>query len=570
MRAGDSPTGHRTGVASLATALALALAAPRAAATAPSADTRFHFVDVAAEAGLDRVILAGRPGKDHLLDSAGNGVAWLDYDGDGQLDAYLVNGWRLAGEQVVERGRNALYRNRGDGTFTDVTDATGTGGNGQWGCGVAVADYDDDGWCDLLVTQFGSNLLLRNRGDGTFADVTGSAGVQAPTWNTGAAFFDADGDRDLDLYVAGYVEATMDEVLATRPALLWKGVAMVAVGPFGLTGAVDRFFLADGSGRFRDATEAAGLTDRARAFGFAVLATDVEADGDIDLYVANDSDPNYLYRNDGTGRFEEVGLWTGVALDGDGRAQAGMGAAVGDVNGDLVPDLVVTNFAEDATTLYRGLGGGLFEDASADCGVAAPTYMSLSWGTALVDLDRDGDQDLVITNGHIYPQVDEHPEVDHAYRQRNQLLENDGEGHFTDVTGSAGPGFAPARSSRGLAAGDYDSDGDLDLLISHLDEAPSLLRNDSPGSSWLTVVLHPRPGDGPEIGARVTVTASGRRQVRELASSGSFLSAHDPRLHFGLGAAAAIDSVEVRWPDGSRTVRRAVEPGRFLAIERGP
>ena len=525
---------------------------------------------MAAEAGLDRVILAGRPGKDHLLDSAGNGVAWLDYDGDGQLDAYLVNGWRVAGQQVVERGKNALYRNRGDGTFVDVTDATGTGGNGQWGCGVAVADYDDDGRPDLLVTQFGANLLLHNQGNGTFADVTESAGVQVPTWNTGAAFFDADGDRHLDLYVAGYVQATMDEVLATRPTLPWKGVAMVAVGPFGLTGAVDRFFLGDGAGHFRDATEAAGLTDRARAFGFAVLATDVDVDGDPDLYVANDSDPNYLYRNDGTGRFEEVGLWTGVALDGGGRAQAGMGAAVGDVNGDLLPDLVVTNFAEDATTLYRGLGGGLFEDASAECGIAAPTYMSLSWGTVLVDLDRDGDQDLVIANGHIYPQVDQHLEADHAYRQRNQLLANDGTGHFADVTGSAGPGFATAHSSRGLAAGDYDNDGDLDLLISHLDEAPSLLRNDSQGGNWLTVVLPPRPGDGPEIGARVTVSAGGRRQVAESASSGSYLSVNDPRLHFGLGAAATVDSVEVRWPDGSRTVRRALEPGHFLDIERRP
>jgi hypothetical protein len=528
----------------------------------------FHFVDVAPEAGVTRVVLAGRPDKDHLLDSAGTGAAWLDYDRDGLLDAYIVNSWTLAGSEITERGRNALYRNRGDGTFEDVTDRAGVDGEGHWGAGVAVADYDDDGWPDILVTSFGPTVLYRNRGDGTFENVAARAGIESPGWNTGAAFFDADGDSDLDLYIAAYIDCTLEEVLDARSTLDWKGVDKVAVGPFGLEGARDHFYRSDGDGTFTDVTVEAGFEDLALGYGFAVRAADLDGDGDLDVYVANDSDANYFYRNEGDGTFKEVGLWTGPAFDAGGAAQAGMGVAVGDPNADGAVDLLVTNFSEDFTTLYHGDGSGFFEDVSDATGIGPLTYPWLSWGALLADLDNDGDQDAVIANGHIYPQVDRHPEYELTYAQKNLLLENDGTGRFIDVTDEAGPGFAKVQSSRGLAAGDYDNDGDLDLLITQLDEPPVLLRNDSATGSWLTVVLEVPPGEGTAIGTRVVVEAGGQTRFRDLASSDSYLSVHDPRLHFGLGSARVADRVEVVWPDGSRTVLEDVEVDRFVTIRK--
>jgi hypothetical protein len=515
----------------------------------------FRFVDVSQEAGLDRIVHAGRPGKDHLLDSAGTGAAWLDYDQDGRVDLYVVNGWLLDGSRVVEEGKNVLYRNRGDGTFEVVTDRAGVDGAGNWGSGVAVADYDDDGRPDLLVTTFGPTLLYRNRGDGTFEEVAERAGIQSPGWNTGAAFFDADGDGDLDLYVAAYIDQTLEQVLEAERTLDWKGKDKVALGPFGLDGAVDHFFLSSGDGTFRETTEAAGLADLGEGYGFGVRAADFDLDGDADVYVANDSDANYLYRNEGGGKFKETGLWSGSAFDAGGAAQAGMGVAVGDANGDGLLDIFVTNFSEDFSTLYVGEGAGFFRDASDESGIGAATYLPLSWGTVFADLDLDGDLDLVVANGHIYPQVDRHPEFEMSYAQRNQLLENLGDGRFADVTEAAGPGFALVQSSRGLAAADYDDDGDLDLLFTGLDVAPVLLRNESARrGAWLTVVLEEGAGDGPTIGTRVVVRAGGRTFVRDAASGESFLSVHDPRLHFGLGDVERVERIEVHWPDGEVAV----------------
>ncbi len=528
------------------------------------------FVDVARQAGLTRVILSGRPNKAHVLDSAGTGVAWLDYDRDGHLDAYIVNGWKLTGSNVEEKGRNALYRNRGDGTFEDATTKAGVGGEGRWGCGVAVADFDNDGWPDILITNFGPNILYRNRGDGTFENVAARAGIESPGWNTGAAFLDADADGDLDLYVASYIDCTLDEVLAARPILSWKGVDKVALGPFGLKGAPDHFFLSDGRGRFTDATESAGLTDRALAYGLGVRAADFDRDGDLDIFVANDSNANYLYRNEGNATFTETGLWSGAAFDAHGAAQAGMGVTVGDADGDALLDIFVTNFSEDFATLRKGDGAGFFEDVSAPSGVGQATFKPLKWGTVFADLDNDGDQDLVVANGHIYPQVDRHPQFGLTYAQRNLLLENDGRGRFKDATSRAGSGFAALGLSRGLAAGDYDNDGDLDLLIAHLDAAPSLLRNDSERGSWLAVELSVPPGDDTAIGALVSVTAGGRTLVRDLASSDSYLSAHDPRLSFGLGAADMVERIDVRWPDGSHSTRDNLPANQLVKITRAP
>jgi hypothetical protein len=534
----------------------------------PPAAGRFHFVNVAAAAGITRVTWAGRPGKDHLLDSAGTGAAFLDYDRDGRLDVYVVNGWRLDGSRLVERGRHALYRGLPDGTFRDVTDQAGVAGEGQWGAGVAVADYDADGWPDLFVTHFGPNVLYRNRGDGTFENVAGRLGIEAPGWNTGAAFFDADGDGDLDLYVASYIACTPEEVLAARPTLDWKGLEKVAVGPFGLTGAPDHFFRSEGGRRFVDATAAAGFSDRGRAYGFAVRAADFDDDGDLDLYVANDSDPNYLYRNEGNGTFREIGVWSGCALDANGAAQASMGVAIGDATGDGPLDIFVTNFSEDFSTLYRGLGGGLFDDASEETGIGPATFLPMSWGTALADFDNDGDLDLVVASGHIYPQIDRHPEILGTFKQRNLLLENR-EGHFVDVTAQAGPGFETVESSRGLAVGDYDNDGDLDILITNLDAPPDLLRNEGRIGSWLEVACEVPGGSAIPIGTTVTVTAGGRRQRRDIAAGDSYVSSHDSRLHFGLGDAATAGVIDVRWPDGSHTVRRDVAARQLITIRKG-
>ena len=560
-------------------AVGAALGPAPSPARAAGAPAPFHFVDVAARRGLTRVLEAGRPGKDHLLDSAGAGAAFLDYDGDGRLDVYLVNGWRLEGDKVVARGKNALYHQKADGTFEDVTDEAGVGGEGEWGSGVAVADYDNDGRPDILVTNFGRNVLYRNLGHGRFQNVAAEKGVESPGWNTGAAFFDADGDGWLDLYVAQYIEASLDDVLKARRTLWWRGLEQVAFGPFGLKGAPDHFFR-NVKGRFVEATEEAGLKDLALGFGFAVRAADFDDDGHPDLYVANDSDPNYLYRNDGTGHFRETGVPSFAAFDANGAAQASMGVAVGDVDGDGILDLFVTNFSEDFSTLYKGLGGAFFEDVSKATGVGPLTYRPLSWGTAMADLDNDGDLDLVVANGHIYPQIDAHPELIGTYRQRNLLLENrrlrddapagaPPETLFRDATDAAGPGFQTERANRGLAVGDFDNDGRLDILITALDSPPALLHNEGPPGSWLTVVCEIPGGTAIPIGTKVTVTAGGRTMVRDIAAGDSYLSTHDPRPHFGLGKAEKADEVVVRWPDGTRSVRKDVPARQFLVVRKG-
>jgi hypothetical protein len=544
-----------------------------------SASPRFNFVDVAPRLGIDRELLAGRPGKDHVLDSAGAGVAFLDYDRDGRLDVYVVNGWRLEGSKVVERGRNALYRQRADRTFEDVTAQAGVDGEGQWGAGVAVADYDNDGWPDILVTSFGRNLLYRNLGDGRFENVAVRAGVEAPGWNTAAAFFDADGDGWLDLYIARYIDCTLEEVLDAERTLSWRGLEKVALGPFGLKGAPDVMFRNRG-GRFEDVTEETGMQDLALGFGFAVRAADFDDDGDTDLYVANDSDPNYLYRNDGTGHFREVAVFSMCAFDFNGAAQASMGVAVGDVDGDQVLDVFVSNFSEDFSTLYRGLGDGFFADVSAETGVGPLTRMPLSWGTAMADLDNDGDLDLVSASGHIYPQIDRHPELIGAYRQKTQLLENrrirsdapadaSREPLFRERTDEAGPGLAVPRAHRGLAVGDFDDDGRLDILMSVLDGPPVLLHNESAAGAWLTVQCEIPAGTAIPIGARVTVTAGGLTQARDVAAGDSYASTHDPRLHFGLGSAERVEEVRVRWPDGTQSVRRDVPARQLLIVRKG-
>jgi hypothetical protein len=555
--AGCDPEGDSVPAPDAAEAVDAAAVADAAdAADASQASPRFHFVEVAAQAGLDAISWCGRPDKPHILESNGTGLALLDHDLDGDLDVYLVNAWRLEGDQVVERGRDRLYANRGDGTFDDVTEAAGLGWQG-WGCGVAVGDADGNGYPDLFVTNFGPDVLALNQGDGTFRladDPPGLAG-----WSAGAAFFDADADGDEDLFVSAYLASDMQGVLDAEPTLRWNG-QQVMLGPFGLEGEANAYFENLGDGRFDVATEAAGLVDLGLYFSFAVVAADLDGDLDTDLYVANDSNPNYLYRNDGAGHFDEVGLWSGAAMNARGAAQAGMGAAAGDLDADGLLDLFVTNFAEDGSTLYRNLGDCLFDDETSRANLLQATYASLSWGTAFCDLDLDGQLELVVVNGHIYPQADVVLEDGLGYAQPNLLLAGDGE-RFVDVSAEAGPGFAELGSSRGLAVGDLDGDGDLDLLVANVDAPPSLLRNDSPRrGSWLLV-------DAPGV-VRVTAIAGERRWVRHAVRGGSYLSASDPRLHFGLGSVERVERLELLWPDGQLTSLSGVDVDRVVRVER--
>jgi hypothetical protein len=491
----------------------------------------------------------GGPTKDHILESGGSGLALFDYDGDGRLDIYLVTAAELTADRRRVAHRNALYRNLGGLRFEDVSRAAGLDA-AAWGNGVCAGDVDGDGWLDLYVTNWGPNFLFRNRGDGTFSEMAGRAGVAAGGWSTGCTFLDADADGDLDLYVARYVEATWSDVTAARRTMTWRNGPRIMVGPAGLPGEADLFFENRGHGTFVETAQVRGLGDRARAYGFGVVATDYDDDGWVDLFVANDSNPNFLYRNRGDGSFEGVALESGVAVNAEARAQAGMGADAGDYDGDGRLDLVVTNFAHDVNTLYRNVDGGRFEDATVASGLAAPTFERMGWGAAFLDADLDGWLDLFFANGHIFADVDAFPALGETFRQKNQLLVNEG-GRFRDVSSTAGAGLQVQKASRGLAAGDLDDDGDLDLVVGNMDDTPTILVNrQRTAHHWVGFrVVSPGPNRF-AIGARVTIDAGGRRQVREIRSGGSYLSQSDLRAHFGLGAHAGPVDVEVRLPGG--------------------
>lgn len=512
-----------------------------------------HFVDVAADMGVTAPTWCGRDDKPHIMESNGTGLGFVDYDHDGDLDVFLVNGWLLDGAEVAERGRDVLYRNDGD-RFVDVTEGAGLGHDG-WGSGLATGDIDGDGLLDLLVTNFGPDTLYRNQGDGSFVQVPDPPSIDG--WSAGAVFFDADADGDEDLYLGGYIACTLEEVLHAKPSLDWQGLK-VMLGPFGLEGEANKYFENLGDGTFREATREAGLEDVGLFYTFGIMALDLDGDLDLDIYAANDSNPNYVYDNQGDGTFQEVGLWSGAALDAMGAAQAGMGLAAGDLESDGLVDILVTNFQKDASTLYRNLGKFIFEDVSRNVRLDKPTFALLSWGTTLSDFDHDGDLDSFVANGHIYPQADLVPEISGGFRQPNLMLINE-DGVFVDVTKDAGPGLAVIEVSHGLAVGDMDLDGDLDMAISNVDVAPTLLRNDSEGlGSWFVVEA---PG-----AIRAEAEVGDQRWVRHRVVGGSFLSVNDPRHHFGLAGAQGVDRLTLFWSDGSKRQFRDLPVDRRLVV----
>jgi hypothetical protein len=515
-----------------------------------AADAVPRFTEQTATAGLMVRNVCGGPAKRHILEAHGAGAAWLDVDDDGRLDLYLVNG--STADSIGRGPGNHLFRNAGDGSFTDVTANAGVGDRG-WGAGVAVGDADGDGAADLYVTNYGANVLYRGTGDGSFAEVDSAAGAAGHGYSASAAFFDGDGDGDLDLYVTNYVVFSLDDVPADpaydEPCIYLGGVR-VYCGPQGMVGGGDRLYRNDG-GRFVDVTDSSGVAAANDSYGLGIVPADFDGDGRTDLFVANDETANVLFRNDGGLRFTDVAVMAGVAFNGDGEPEAGMGVDAADIDHDGDPDLHVTNFYGETNTLYRNDGDWLFTDATLDAGLGAPTLPLLGWGTHFLDVDLDGHLDLFVANGHVYPQVDA-SETGARYAQPNQLFLGGGDGTFVDVSADAGPGLAVRKVSRGSAVGDYDGDGDPDLFVVNLDDTPTLLRNDTAEvGNWLGVHLVDVSGRAVD-GSRVAVTAVNGVQTRAWSTAGGYLGANESLLRFGLGEATTA-RVRVDWPDGSVT-----------------
>ena len=515
------------------------------------------FADITHSSGLDRFHhRSGTPEKSTILEAPGSGVALLDYDNDGWLDIYFVNGSTTAALKGDATPPSAmLFHNNHDGTFADVTERAGVANN-RWGFGAVVADYDNDGWPDIYVTNFGKNRLYHNNHDGTFTDLADKAGVSLGGWSTGATWGDYDRDGLLDLFVPGYVKYDPDHpVLAGHGPVpphgcQYRGVD-VFCGPLGLIGEPDHLFHNNGDGTFTDVSSKAGVADSQGRYGFASAFVDLDDDGWPDLIVANDSTANYLYRNRGDGTFEDVSYMSGFALNEEGRAQASMGIAIGDYNRDGKLDLLITTFSDDYKTLYRNDGDLAFTDVAFKAGLGPSTIPFLGWGAVFIDFDNDGFLDVFLANGHVYPVADK-SEWGTTWAQRAQLFRNLGGSKFQEVPPATGSGLAAVVSARGAAFGDLLNDGHTDVVLNNMDSSPLLLRNSvRNGNHWIAVKLIGK-GKSPRdaIGAKVFVTAAGQRQRADVVAGGSYASSSDPRLHFGLGDAAKIDKIEIVWPDG--------------------
>jgi hypothetical protein len=515
------------------------------------------FQDIAKKAGLTSwKHTMGTPEKRYIIEANGSGVGLIDYDNDGWLDIYLVNGSTvdaLSGKTVGPKA--ALFHNNHDGTFTDVAEKAGVT-NDRWGFGVAIADYDNDGWPDIYVTNFGKNRLYHNNHDGTFTDVAEKAGVTLGNWSTGATWGDYDGDGRLDLFVPGYVHYDM----ANQPLSSNQGATLcqfrgeeVMCGPRGLKGEPDHLFHNNGDGTFTDVSEKAGVGDKNGYYGLASLFIDVNGDGKPDLLVADDSTPNYLYLNKGDGTFEDTSYASGYALNENGRETASMGIAYGDYRNNGLVDFYNTTFSDDYNPLYRNDDNANFTDVSYLVGIAEPTIPFLGWGDAFLDFDNDGWKDIVIANGHVYPGAD-HTSWGTTWAQRPLLFHNIEGKKFDLMPAVEGTALANVYVGRGLAVGDLFNDGKLDVVLNVLDGHPALLRNVSPDTNhWLEIKLVGGPKSPRDaVGATVYLTAGELRQRNDVVSGGSYASTNDPRLHFGLGAATSVDMIEVHWPSGAK------------------
>ena len=532
------------------------LSAPPAPAAGPG------FVDVTRQAGIDFVHTNGASGRKYYVETMGSGACWIDHDGDGDIDLYVVNSGALPGfTGPAATGR--LYENRGDGTFRDITGPAGVAHPG-YGMGCTVADIENDGDLDLYVTRFGDNVLYRNDA-GKFTDVTARAGVAGGGWSTSAAFADIENDGDLDLYVATYIDFTLENnKYCGEPGL------RAYCHPDAYNGVPDRLFLNRGDGTFEDGSRRAGIADPLGK-GLGVVFTDIDADGFPDIYVANDKTINFVYLNRKDGTFADISLASGAGLSEQGIPQAGMGVDAGDVNGDGRFDLIVTNLDHETNELYLNNGDRTFSDATFTSGLGEPNFMNVGWGVDFLDYDRDGDRDLVIVNGHILDNA--HLFNDQArYAQPRSMLDNDGSGKFREVGPSLGEAFLRPAVGRGLAVGDYDDDGDLDLFIVNNNAPAELLRNEGPrGRHWLGVSLRGHKSNRFGVGARVDVVTRGgdgeRRQSEEVRAGSSYLSQNDLRLHFGLGSASVAERVEIRWPSGTRQTMTGVAADRVVHVE---
>ena len=559
-------------------------AKPRAVAlNSPIAGTPLglSFVDVAKEAGLHvKTIYGGEHKNKYLLETTGCGAAFFDYDQDDWLDIFLVNGWRLEGFTKGQEPVCHLFKNNRDGTFTDVTAKSGLGRSG-WGQGCCVGDYNNDGWNDLFVSYYGQNALFRNNGNGTFTEVTKEAGLLQSKlrWNSGCAFLDYDKDGHLDLFVGNYIDFDVKTApLPEDAGCLYKGIT-VACGPPGLLGGKNLLYRNNGNGTFTDVSQKTGMWDTIGTYSLSVAVGDLDNDGWPDIYVANDSTAATFYQNQKDGTFKDVAIEAGIAYSPDGKPQAGMGVSIGDFNRDGLLDIVKTNFAGDTDSLYMNLGDGSFDDHTYLSGLGVNTRY-LGWGVGFLDMDNDGWPDILVCNGHVYPEVDG-TQIDAPYAEHKYLYRNLRNAQFEEVTKLGGPGITNAAPARGCAFGDYNNDGHVDVVVNCVNSEPQLLRcnwtdDTTRKRNWIKIRTVGTKSNRTGIGARLSVTAQTDPkaakplvQIDEVRSGGGYYSQNDLRVHFGLDQAKKVDVIEIRWPSGAVDVLKDLEVNRLYVIQEG-